>query len=478
MDFKAEINSESKKLNEKTEALVNNIFNLSYALGDSPYPSQQLSQTDTIVQNNRYYFISINRVALSWMYATFGIIQTMIDQPVDDAFRNGFKIKSGQLDEDDVADVWRYFKEHEIVSKAKQVIKWKRLFGGAGMVINTIGNPNRPLNPDLINEKTPLEFYPADLWELSYQQPETYGEPKPYQPVYYDNQDPFFFYGVQLNKSRVLRLKGKEAPSFSRPMLRGWGMSEIEAMIRDANKYMKADDVIFEILDEAKIDVWKMTGFNTAMLSSEGVSGVAHTVQAANRIKNFQSAIVMDKDDDYDQKQLSFAGLSDICQQNRIGVASSMRMPMAKIFGMSAAGFNSGEDDIENYNTIVETIRSQDESMILQITKLVCQKLKGFMPDDLEIEWPALRILNAEQEENVKTSQFNRINAAYSIGAITIEQYLEQCNAANIFPTKVKIETTEDFPKPPESPMKATTPVDIAKNSKKKSLWKMSGLKK
>jgi len=63
----------------------------------------------------------------------------------------------------------------------------------------------------------------------------------------------------------------------------------------------------------------------------------------------------MDMKDDYEQKQITFTGLSDVLSQIRYGIAADVKMPMAKLFGMSASGFNSGEDDIENYNAMIES---------------------------------------------------------------------------------------------------------------------------
>jgi phage-related protein (TIGR01555 family) len=455
-----------EKLNTKTEALYNNIFMLGGALGNNF--GQQLSKADTMIDNNRYSFVSINRIALSWFYVTFGIVQTLIDQPVDDAFRGGIKIKSSQLSPDEIEDLHTYLKDNGIIETIKQAIKWKRLYGGAGIIINTVGNPGSKLNPNIINEKTPLEFYAADMWELSYQNVETYGEEKPYLPVYFSSEDPFFFYGITLSKSRVLKIKGKEAPAILRPQLRGWGMSQIEAVIRDANGYMKSQNVIFELLDEAKIDVWKMLDYNASLMTPEGTTKIANTVQATNRIKNFQNAILMDKNDEYEQKQVTFTGLAEMSQETRVGIASSLRMPLTKIFGLSAAGFNSGEDDIENYNTIVEAIRTDDQQMIMQVIKICCQKKFGFMPDDIDLEYKSLRVLPADQEENVKTSQYNRILAAYDRGLITADQFEEQVNAANLMPTQIKNKSSQDFPEPPPQKPKLDLTSEPARvNSKK-----------
>jgi len=87
-------------------------------------------------------------------------------------------------------------------------------------------------------------------------------------------------------------------------------MSEIERCIRAINSFVKFENLVFELLDEAKIDVFQIMGFNDALLTDEGTANTQRRVDLANRMKNFQNALVMDKEDSYQQNQLSWSGLA------------------------------------------------------------------------------------------------------------------------------------------------------------------------
>ena len=116
------------------------------------------------------------------------------------------------------------------------------------------------------------------------------------------------YYSEQIHKSRVLRLKGKEAPSFIRPRLRGFqSISEVETLIRSMNQYLKATDLGFEVLDEFKLDVYKIKNLVNTLLTPSGTQTIKERVQMANWQKNYQNAVVMDSEDDFDHKQLSFS---------------------------------------------------------------------------------------------------------------------------------------------------------------------------
>ena len=394
----------------------------------NPFTPQN-SRLDTIFINTRWNLISNYRTVLSEAYAEYGIVQTLVEQPVSDAFSKGFDISTEQLDTSQKKKLETYLEKYQIVQKIQQALIWARLYGGGGLVIMTEQNPSLPLDISAINEDTPLDFVAADMWELY---KDNY---KVWNPWDSDDDKKYSYYGINLHKSRVFPIKGKEPPSFIRPRLRGWGMSELERVVRSINSYLKNQDLIFELLDEAKIDVYQLNGFNTAMLTAKGTKGAEERVRISNSLKNYLNALILDTNDKYEQKQLSFNGLSDILTQIRQGVAADLKMPMTKLFGVSAAGFNSGEDDIENYNAIIESeIRSKVKYIVVSVLELCCQKLFGFIPDDLTISFKSLRILSAEQEENMKNSQYNRLIQTYANGLLSAGDFMVGCNSANLLP--------------------------------------------
>lgn len=399
---------------------------LGYTDNANPY-SEQISDSGTMFKNLRWYFVSNLRQLLSELYCEIGLIQTIVDVPVDDALRGGVILKSKQLDEDEILKLINSLDRDDDINTVGQAAKWNRLFGGAGVLIMTDQDPMQPLNIEAINKDTPLEFRAVDMWELFWDKQNTDG----YDPsLQTENFEHYSYYSQQLHKSRVMRMKGLTAPSFLRPRLRGWGFSVVEKLVRSINQYIKATDLGFEVLDEFKLDVYKIKNLTTTLMSEVGATAVQKRVQMANWQKNYQNAIVMDSEDDFDHKQLSFAGLAEAMEGIRMQVASDMRMPITKLFGTSASkGFATDQNDMEVYNAMVEAeVRNKIKYDLLRVIEIKCQKLFGFIPDDLSIEFKPLRVLSAEQEENVKTQKFNRVLQAKQAGEITTFEFREACN--------------------------------------------------
>ncbi len=420
----------------------------------------QLSQTDTLFKNNRWYLVSNMRQLLSEIYVEIGLIQTIVDIPVDDGLRGGMTFKSQQIDEDELKLLQNKMDRENDVGIAGFGEKWNRLFGGGGIVIITDQDPSTPLDITALHNTDKLEFRDVDMWELFWSRQNTsdyaasIDSADVLDPEYYD------YYGVQLHNSRVIKLTGLRPPSFVRPRLRGWGVSIVETLVRSINQYLKATDLGFEVLDEFKLDVYLLKNLVSTLLQPNGTNKVKERVQLANFQKNFQHAIVLDSEDQYQQKQLSFAGLAEAMAGIRMQVASDMRMPMSKLFGTGSSGFSSGEDDIENYNCMVESqVRGKLKWVILRMGELRCQQIFGYIPDDLEGEFKPLRTLSSEQEENVKSQQFNRLQAAKTAGDVTPKEYREAINKANLLPIKLDTAGVDDELPDPDTIEAAKTTV-------------------
>lgn len=453
--------SHSKKTaakNPKGAEILNSIGNqndlLAGVFGSVGMANQSpLSMPWTTLESNSSYLFTMDRAGVSYTYKTHGIMKKPIDVPVNDAFRGGVIIKSEQLDPDDIQALYKEMRVRGDIHQLKLALKWRRLFGGSGLIINVAEDTKQEFDPESIQEGDPLDFVAADRWELLMSiispnllitQPDTY---MPMLDVPYD------YYGIPMHNTRVLRMVGEEAPSMVRPQLQGWGMSIYESILRDLNQFIKQNQVLFKLMDDAKIDVIKLLNFNSAMLSGLSKGQIDARIRVAMYGKNYLNSLLLDKEDDYEQKTQTFSGFAEIMNQIRIGMAAAIGMPMSKLFGLSATGFSSGEDDIEVYNGTVESeVREPAQDALEIMVPLRCRALFGFAPDDLTIAFHPLRVLGAVEEEQVKTSKQNRIFQVSDHGYANPQETMEVLKEEELF-----IHDTEVLhgaePEPPMSVM-------------------------
>lgn len=427
----AEKPKRSSKSVKNSVGIGGGINNFGFPVNQGAPWSTQVSQPTTEFINLRWYFVSNERQLLSEMYVELGLVQAICNIPVNDALRGGITVKSSELDEDQIEQLMISVDRDDDLNTAGQSEIWNRLYGGAGILILTDQDPLTPLDLASIGPDTPLEFRAVDMWELFWNKQSTEG----YDPaLQLEDFEYYNYYGEEVHKSRVMRLKGLTAPSFNRPRLRGWGFSVVEALVRSINQYLKATTLTFELLDEFKVDVFKIKNLVNTLSSNEAQNNLMNRVQRVNQLKNFLNALVIDKEDDWDHKQINFTGLAEVMQGIRMQIASDMRMPLTKLFGISASGFNSGEDDIEVYNGMVESeVRNKIKYCILRMLEIKCQKLFGFVPSDLKIFFKPLREMSSKEEQEVKTLEFTRALEAFKAGALTLEEFRENCNKAELF---------------------------------------------
>ena len=138
-------------------------------------------------------------------------------------------------------------------------------------------------------------------------------------------------------------------------------------------------------------------------------------------------------------------------KENRIGIASALKMPMTKLFGLSAAGFNSGEDDIENYNAMIESeIRNKLRQPLRVILSLCAMQVFGYIPE-FKFEFKPLRIMSEKEEEEINTSRHNRCMSLYQNGLLSAKELGEALDSYKLLPIQTEMEQGL-LPEPPVIP--------------------------
>jgi len=447
-------------------------------------------------------YLTLNYGLLTCLYQQFGLIQSLVEVPVLDAFRGGIKFtgyenkvvlpekkkkrlfrfwnaddKNNQPQRDagldfqieqmkkreewekeqvskdeadkkaddsyfrdevpgqDIRRMEIYLRRDQTWRKVQQALFWNRLYGGAAIVVLDGRDPKTELKLEDINQDTPLEFYVTDNWEISGMTSATDG--KQMDPIDWNSDTPFTLRGHQIHKSRVITFKGKEFPPLYRAIGRGWGMSILEPLVRTLNKGVKNENVIFELLDESKIDVFSFYGLNDALQDADATDAITKRVGYASMVKNYMKALLLDSEDQYQQKQIHFNGLADLKADSRVDMAADARITMNKLYGMSPAGFNSGEADRETYADTVEAeVRIPAEYAIIRILEFVGRKVLG-KTLDFEMEWAPLIRTSEYEREKTKTLLLANLNEASIWGRITNKEWQEAVNKHNLLGIEV-----------------------------------------
>ena len=232
--------------------------------------SQTLSPRNAY-NNLSLVMISQWQILLSYLYKTYGVLAKMVDIPVDDAYKGGgFTLETDSIEEEELKELEKTINKNQDIKQIKNARKWARLYGGAALIALSGDDLSKPLNYESLYKK-PLEFMAVDRWQLSYSEPNInipggqweyinqYGRTKAKKGVIGSNTL------TRIHSSRIFPITGKEAPFIIKQRVNGWGISVLEQVFSDMSQYFKAGNVLFELLDEAKVDIIKLETLQTAL---------------------------------------------------------------------------------------------------------------------------------------------------------------------------------------------------------------------
>lgn len=340
-------------------------------------------------------------------------------------------------------------KEYDIFQIFEQAEIWKRVFGGAGVIINTpesAGKWNEPLDLSKLKKGDRVDLIVADCWELMGAGKKSNIETSDLK-INWLTDCPFTYYGLPIHKSRVLLFKGKEIPSMYRALGRGFGLSYYEHIVRSLNKAYKAQNSRAELLDDAKTDIVKFQGLKDMSLNPAIEQGVRTRIGLMQRQKNYSGMVALDGGDEYTQKQISFSNFAEMQADDRIDIASDTRIQLTKLFGMTPAGFNSGDSDRATYEDMVRAeVQIPAIPNLITIYKVLARITLG-EDVDVDIDFNPLTKADGKSVEETKKMKLERIIKMWGYGMVTRAQVASYANENDLGDG---LEFTDELPLTPD----------------------------
>lgn len=387
----------AKNKNKKPNTVNNGLETALNLPCDNP-----LNNPAVLAYNINPWYYTFDWMMLTNAYKSIGFIQTAINQIVDDAFRNdGLIIDTKTLDTNELEELRQALEDNGDLEAVKDAIRWGQLYGGGTVMANIAGQDSKlPLDEKQLKGKK-LKFLSSDRWHCS-----TSGQNIQVADKFIYTTTPGVFTDaiMEFDTSRVGVFTGLKCPDHIRLIMQGWGLSIFEGIISPLTQYLKSMAVALELIDEAKIDVIKILNLADLLSAPEGEALVRKRLDILTNNKNYKSSIAMDAQDEYEQKQIHFSGLPEMIVQIQYLVCAALKRPYSKIFGKGSSGFSSGEDDLENYNTIVDSeIRTPANNLIKWVVNLRALQLFGRALPDFRPRWKPLRVMTEKDEADINS---------------------------------------------------------------------------
>lgn len=281
-----------------------------------------------------------------------------------------------------------------------------RLWGGAAVVIGT-GDQNltEPFDVERVG-KGGLKYLtvisrrnltageidrdPASEW---------YGKPKVYQIKSTDGVQ------VDIHPSRLVVFNGAAQPDeeIVTTTYAGWGDSVLLSVVEAIKQADGTAANIASLVFEAKVNVIRIPDFMQNVGDERYRAKILERYTLAATAKGINGDLLLDKEEEFEQKTASFATLPDVLMSFMQLVSGAADIPATRLLGQSPAGMNAtGESDLRNYYDRLQAMQSVEMTPAMgRLDECIIRSALGSRDPDIYYEWAPLWGMSEKEKADV-----------------------------------------------------------------------------
>jgi uncharacterized protein len=364
----------------------------------------------------------------------------------EDALRGGFEVKADDKDTSEEIDA--ALEEMGATDAILAADQYDRAYGGAAIlpVVNdAAGSLATPLRPESMSRiERLLVFEPSMMQPLTWDggTPETWR----LSPVVEGTDQPA---SEIVHASRLIVLRGirvtQQPVAGVRP---GFGDSVLTRMRQALREFVTGYDSIGALLINSTQDIYQMSGLDQLMAHDHD-DIVKNRLALIDTMRSFLRMVVIDKEDTFERKQLSFAGLGDLLDRLGQRLAAATGMPLTKLLGVSPAGLNAtGESDAANWRDAVAAHQTHRlhrivEDLVRRVLLTRDGPTGGREPRAWSIEWCPLYQPSDKEREDARLVRAQSDKIYIELGVLTPEMVARARFGGDTYSYETQIDLAE-----------------------------------
>lgn len=344
---------------------------------------------------------------LELLYRESWLAKKIINVPAYDMFREW---RNWQGDDQQIEAIEREEQRLKLLQTYMSAVTWARLYGYCAIYISTgETNVEAELVPSRVG-RNGIRFLnillPRQLreGELEYD-PESpnFMKPKWYEIVTNAASTTTLQMGVRIHPSRLVIFEGDPVPD-PETSVRGTGRKVGGDPILKSRRQAITDAEataanIASLIFEAKVDVIKVPNLFANLLDDAYRTQLVNRFELAATMKGINGTLVLDTEEEYDQKSAQLGGLAELINTFVQQVSGASDIPITRLLGQSPGGLNAtGEHDLRNY---YDHIGAQQKvfikPVIAPLDEMVVRSALGDYPTDIFYNWASLWQLSAKE---------------------------------------------------------------------------------
>lgn len=347
-------------------------------------------------------------------YRTSWLHRKIVNIPAEDMTRAG---RDWDGDGAAIEKIETEEKRLGVWAKLREAIRLGRLGGGA-ILIGLGDDSTQPL-PTNIRAGQIQYLTVLSRWQLTLGQMVT----DPIDPLF--AQPEYFRLSggssqIDIHPSRVICFHGLPVP-----VIRGidwetrfWGDSVVQAVNDAVQNAETAASGFASLIDEAKVDVFKYKGLNEMGLAGHD-NRIQARVELTSSAKSIHRAVILDSEDEWEQRQLTLTGIRDVIITYDGRVAGAADIPATRLFGKAPDGMNStGDGDMANYHQSVAAKQEMDLRPSIEALDAVLLPSAGVTGADLTFKFSPLSVLSEKDEAEIEAKEAESVSKYVNLGII------------------------------------------------------------
>lgn len=335
---------------------------------------------------NAYALTPCSQQEVSFAYRTSTWFGKIVDIPADDATREW---RSWKAEAEQIEALEGVEKRLGVQHKVNLALKWSRLYGGAVIIPDLPGATEQEYVP---RGRTPLRF----LHVLQRHQLTAQGRIRnplsPYfgQPEYYEVPTETGV-GLRFHPSRVILLNGRRSGDVTEGST-VWGDSIWQYLSDSVTSSDAGAAAVAALLQEAKVDIVRVESFMNSIANDQYEAQMQARWNLVASLKSISNVVLLDKEDEWDQKTFNWAGLPEAVRTLLEIMAGAADIPLTRLLGTSPGGLNStGSGDLRNYYDSVKAKQDLSISpMLAPLDRLIQLAALGREDESIWYDWKPL----------------------------------------------------------------------------------------
>lgn len=257
-------------------------------------------------------------------------------------------------------------------------------------------------------------------------------EPFTCTPGYYNSTNPladdyfkpslWYVQGVAVHESRFLYFTENEVPTILRPSYNFFGLSLAQTVLDAVSHYTDCREQANRLLKKYATTVFKTDMDN--VLSGGMDNMLQNRIQYFVQNRDNDGCAAIDKErEDLVIMTTSLSGVTDVVRQAMEYVAAMFNEPVTKMWGISPAGFNTGDADLRNHYDNIASLQAKMFSEPMQrLCRVMQMDLFGETDNSISFEFAPLGIDDEQVKANTNKIQADTDSVLIDAGIITPEE--------------------------------------------------------